>query len=325
MAVYVVKRLLWAVLLFFVMTMVTYIVFFVIPYNYGAPPGRTITAQDLRQSINIHGGFLQQYWQFVSGLFGSGSLGESYFTGRSVKSMLTSGAPVTFALVLGGVFIAVTVALFVGLVSALRPRSLVDRAGMVFVLFGISAHPVWLGFSLSYLFAFQLGWFPVGGYCDMFGAATRCGGPGQWAYHMALPWITFAMLFGAFYARLIRAGVMETMNEDFVRTARAKGLPEFSVIRSHVLRIALAPIVALLALDIGGLALGVIGSSLFVETAFGLPGVGRTAAVALQRGDLPVIVGVVVFVTLCVVIANLIADVLYVVLDPRVKLSGKPL
>jgi peptide/nickel transport system permease protein len=314
----------WAVVLFLVLTLVTYLIFYVIPHTRGAVIGRTVGLQDIRQQVNTEGSVIEQWWNFVTGFALHGSLGRSVGTGRDVMGIIQKAAPVTVALVLGGAVFWMLIAIPVGLISALRPRSLVDRAGMVFILLGISVHPVWLGLMFSYWFGYRLAWFPQSGYCDMFYAVTRCGGPGQWAYHMILPWLTFALLFGAFYARIIRANVKETLYEDWVRTARSKGASEWTVVRSHVLRTALLPVVVALAMDVGGLALGTIGASLFVETVFGLPGLGRTATAALQRNDLPVIAGIVVFVTAFVVVINLIADLLCAWLDPRIKLSGAP-
>jgi peptide/nickel transport system permease protein len=324
MGVYIAKRIAWAAVLFLVLTFVTYVIFFVIPHGRGTVIGRTVGLQDLRSQIHGQGNIFQQYWDFLSGIILHGSLGTSIATGHSVTSILRRAAPVTITLVLGGAVLWMLIAVPVGLISALRPGSIFDRTGMVFVLLGISVHPVWLGLMLGYWFGYRLAWFPHSGYCDAFFPATRCGGPGPWAYHMILPWLTFSMVFGAFYARLIRASVMEGLHEDWVRTARAKGAPEWMVIRSHVLRTALLPIVAALAMDIGALALGTLGVSLFVETAFGLPGLGKTATTAFQRNDLPVIVGVVVLVTVSVIIVNLIADLIYAILDPRLKARGAP-
>ena len=139
----------------------------------------------------------------------------------------------------------------------------------------------------------------------------------QWAYHLILPWMTFAILFAALYARMIRANVMETLNEDFVRTARAKGAPEARVMRSHVLRNALLPVVTMLGMDIG-LALG---GAIFTEQIFTLPGLGRTAILAIQSYDLTVVQGVVIFATLSIIIFNLIVDLLYAWIDPRIRLT----
>jgi len=139
----------------------------------------------------------------------------------------------------------------------------------------------------------------------------------QWAYHLILPWATFMILFAALYVRMIRANVMETLNEDYVRTARAKGAPESVVLRSHVLRNAMLPVVTMLGMDIG-LALG---GAIFTESVYGLPGLGRTAVQALQNYDTPTIMGVIVFATIVIIIFNLIVDLLYAAIDPRIRLA----
>jgi peptide/nickel transport system permease protein len=220
-------------------------------------------------------------------------------------------------LVFGGAIFWMLIALPVGILSALRPRSLLDRISMVFVLIGISAHPVWIGLLFAYFFGFKLGAFPITGYCDFIHPSGSCGGPVQWAYHLFLPWCTFAILFAALYVRMIRANVMEALNEDYVRTARAKGAPEWLVMRSHVLRNALLPIVTMLGMDIG-LALG---GAIFTESVYGLPGLGKTVIQAIEGFDLPVTQGVVVFATLCIITFNLLVDLLYAVIDPRIRLS----
>jgi peptide/nickel transport system permease protein len=319
-ATYAAKRLLWAGMLLLVLSLVTYIIFFIIPTDaVRTVPGRSSTGTGFRETANLEGTAFEEYWEFVYRLVTEGALGTSFFSKRSVNSIIGEAAPVTLSLVIGGALIWMLIAIPVGIVSALRPRSLFDRAGMIFVLFGLSAHPVWIGLVFSYVFGFKLGWFPISGYCDFFNPSTQCGGPSQWVYHMVLPWLSFALLFAAFYARMIRATVTEELHEDYVRTARAKGASEWTVVRSHVLRVAMLPLVALLALDIGGLALGILGSSLFIETAYGLPGLGKVTMTALQRHDLPIVAGVVLFVAVCVVVANLVADLVYAVLDPRIK------
>jgi peptide/nickel transport system permease protein len=238
---------------------------------------------------------------------------------QEVNDIVFRAAPVTASLVFGGAIVWLTLALPIGIVSALRPRSLVDRAGMVFVLIGLSAHPVWIGLIFAYLFGYKLGLTPIAGYCDFINPAesAECGGPVQWAYHMLLPWVTFAILFAALYVRLIRANVMETMNEDYVRTARSKGAPEQRVIRSHILRNSLLPVVTILGMDIG-LALG---GAIFTESIYSLPGLGRQVLLSYQNFDLPVILGVVVFATICIIVFNLVVDLLYAWVDPRIRLS----
>jgi peptide/nickel transport system permease protein len=190
---------------------------------------------------------------------------------------------------------------------------------MLFVLIGVSAHPVWLGLIFSYFFGYRLGWTPITGYCDLFSPPSGfdCGGAKDWVHHMVLPWITFAILFAALYVRMVRANVMETMNEDYVRTARAKGAAESQVMRSHILRNALLPVVTMLGMDIG-LALG---GAVFTETVYSLPGLGRIAIEAVNNYDLPIVQGVVVFSTIAIIFFNLIVDILYAWIDPRIRLE----
>jgi len=236
-----------------------------------------------------------------------------------VNDIVLRTAPVTASLVFGGAVFWLMLSLPVGILSAVKPRSLIDRAAMVFVLIGLSAHPVWIGLIFAYVFGYKLGLTPISGYCDAFNPSdtAECGGPVQWAYHMILPWATFAILFAALYVRLIRANVMETMNEDYVRTARAKGAPESRVMRSHILRNSLLPVVTILGMDIG-LALG---GAIFTESIYSLPGLGRQVLNSYNNFDLPVILGIVVFSTLCIIIFNLIVDLLYAWIDPRIRLA----
>jgi peptide/nickel transport system permease protein len=245
------------------------------------------------------------------------SLGRSYATRQPVTEIIKDAAPVTASIIIGGVVLWMLIALPIGILSALRPRSLLDRTAMAFVLLGISAHPVWIGLILIYFVGYKAGLTPLGGYCDFFSPVTECGGPLQWAHSLVLPWVTFALLYAALYTRMIRATVLETMNEDYVRTARAKGAPEWMVMRSHILRNAMLPIVTLLGLDIGLL----LGGAIFTETVFGLPGLGRSALLALDGFDLPTVMGITVFATFAVIICNLVVDLLYAVIDPRIRLT----
>src|SRR5262249_54217098 len=204
-----------------------------------------------------------------------------------------------------------------GILSALRPRSKLDRSAMTFVLVGISAHPVWIGLIFAFIFGYKLGWTPITGYCNAINPVGSCGGPAQWAYHLILPWITFSLVFAALYTRMIRANVVEALNEDYVRTARAKGAPESLVMRNHVLRNALLPVVTMLGMDIS-IALG---GAIFTESVYSLPGLGRTLLQSLDNVDLPIMVGIVVFATICIVLINLFVDLLYAVIDPRIRLA----
>ena len=318
---YLIRRVLWACVLFLVITMVSYVIFFIIPVNPAALAcGQRATAdciENAKKNLKLDAPVYEQYGNFLWQLVGHQNLGKSYFNRQSVNETVMNAAPVTASLVLGGAVLWMLIALPIGILSALRPRSLLDRTSMVFVLVGISAHPVWIGLILSYVVGFKLGWTPITGYCDFFNPTTDCGGPVQWAWHMVLPWITFAILFAALYVRMIRANVMETSSEDYVRTARAKGAPEHVVIRTHILRNALLPVVTMLGMDIGV----ALGGAIFTETVFSLPGLGQTALNAIANFDLPTVQGIIVFATLAIIVFNLIVDLLYAVIDPRIRLS----
>jgi len=322
----VLKRLAWAVVVFVAVTFATYILFFVIPTNRPSTSsnvqGRDITAS-VNQATGIHGPVWRQYGQFLWRIVTVQSLGRSTSSREPVNAQLKRAAPITASLLFGGAVFWMLVSIPVGILSALRPRSLLDRATMIFVLIGISVHPIWLGLLLVYVFGYKLQMFPLGGYCDFFyaGASEVCGGPRQWAYHLILPWITFGMLFAALYVRMIRASVLETLENDYVTTARAKGASELRVVRSHVLRNAFLPVITMLGMDIGI----AFGGSVFVETVFGLPGIGRLAVRSLQRQDLPPLMGIIVLVTVAILIFNLIVDLLYAWLDPRIGTSPRGL
>jgi peptide/nickel transport system permease protein len=318
---YIIRRILWAMVLFIAVTIVTFVIFFVIPANPAAliagKAPRPIDIQRAAHFIGTDRPVYVQYAKFFWRLVGHQSLGRSFATRQDVNSIVGRAAPVTASLVLGGAIVWILIALPLGILSALRPRSLLDRIAMVFVLIGISAHPVWLGLIFAYVFGFKLGWTPITGYCNAINPVGSCGGPVQWAYHLILPWFTFAILFAALYVRMIRANVMETLNEDYVRTARAKGAPEWQVMRSHVLRNALLPVVTMLGMDIS-LALG---GAVFTESVYGLPGLGRTLLQSLDAFDLPTTLGIVVFATISIIVINLFVDLIYAVVDPRIRLA----
>ena len=318
---YLIRRVLWALVLFVAVTAVTYVIFFIIPADPARQAcGQRATPECIKRAAHFLGTdqpVYVQYGKFMKRLVLEQDLGRSFTNRQRVNDVIASAAPVTASLVFGGAVLWMLIALPVGILSALRPRSLLDRVAMVFVLIGISAHPVWLGLIFAYFLGFKAGLFPITGYCDMVNPSTDCGGPVQWAYHLILPWITFAILFAALYVRMIRANVMEAMSEDYVRTARAKGAPEWVVMRSHVLRNALLPVVTMLGMDIG-LAMG---GAIFTESVYGLPGLGKYVYDSIERVDLPVIQGIVVFTTICIITANLIVDLLYAWIDPRIRLS----
>ena len=318
---YLVRRVIWAAVLLVAVTFVSFVIFFLVPASparlMAGPQAPPEHVERIEKLLGLDDPVPVQYARFLKQLVVDQSLGHSFATRQEVNDIIKAAAPVTASLVLGGVVIWLMIAFPIGILSALRPRTLLDRAGMVFVLIGVSAHPVWIGLLLSYLVGFKLGLTPLGGYCDMINPSTDCGGPAQWAHSLLLPWVTFALLYAALYTRMIRANVMETMNEDYVRTARAKGAPESRVMRGHILRNALLPIVTILGMDIGLL----LGGAIFTESVFGLPGLGKTAVQSLEGFDLPTVQGIVVFATIAIIALNLIVDLLYAVIDPRIRLS----
>jgi peptide/nickel transport system permease protein len=318
---YLVRRLIWAAVLLIAVTFVSFVIFFLVPANpadlMAGPNATDEHVQRIEKLLGLDDPVPVQYARFLKQLVVDQSLGRSFATRQDVNDIIKAAAPVTASLVIGGVVIWLMIAFPIGILSALQPRTLIDRAAMVFVLIGVSAHPVWIGLLLSYLVGFKLGLTPLGGYCDLINPSTDCGGPVQWAHALVLPWVTFALLYAALYTRMIRANVMETMNEDYVRTARAKGAPESRVMTAHILRNAMLPIVTILGMDIGIL----LGGAIFTESVFGLPGLGKTAVTSLEGFDLPTVQGIVVFSTLAIIALNVIVDLLYAWIDPRIRLG----
>jgi peptide/nickel transport system permease protein len=319
---FVFKRLVWAVILAWLMTLICFVIFFVLPRNQPGSNRQAIVAPNLNSQYDLHTESMpRQYAIFMQHVV-HGDLGDSLRQTISVRQLLHDSAPVTISLIVGGTILWLLIAFPIGILSALYPRSFIDKGLMAFVLVGVSAHPVWLGLIFSYSFGYRWHIFPIAGYCNMVydpHSPYQCGGPRYWAYHMVLPWFTFSLLFAALYARMIRASLLETMNEDYVRTALAKGASTARVIRKHVMHNALIPVIAMLSMDMIVISFtGVV----FIETVFQLPGLGTVLYRSLISADLPVILGVTIVVSFAVVIMNLIADILYCVIDPRMNLRG---
>jgi len=322
MLTYVVRRLLWALVLCAGVTFVTFVLFYLAPSDAvrircGGQQATRQCIERVSAELGVDDPVIVQYGRFVWRLVWHRSLGQSFLEQRDVADMILAAAPVTLSVVAGGVVLWVLIGFSVGIVSALRPRSLVDRFGTVFTLVGISLHPVWIGLMLSYVVGYRLGWTPITGCCDIVSPHSDCGGVVDWASHLLLPWLTFALVAAAAYARMVRASMLETLGEDYVRTARAKGMPEHRVIRAHVLRNALIPVVTMLAMDISF----ALGGAVFIEAIFSLPGLGSIVFRGIGSGDLPVLEGVTLFATLAIVAFNLAVDILYGVLDPRVRVT----
>lgn len=262
-----------------------------------------------------HGTLPGQYVHYLWRLVGHGDLGYSSVTREAVTTQLLRATPVTLSLVLGGLAVWLLIGFPLGLLSALRPRRLADRATSVFVFAGLSLHPVWLGLMLSWLFGRYLHVLPAAGYCSMDNVSTGCEGVGRWASHLLLPWITFGVVNAALFTTMVRALVLEELGADYVRTAVAKGAGGFRIVRAHVLQNVMLPLLTMAGLLVGTSLAGVI----FVESAFDLPGLGGILRQAAIRHDLPLIAGSVVFLGVAIALLNLVVDLAYATFDPRLR------
>jgi peptide/nickel transport system permease protein len=304
-----------------VITLLTFVIFYVMPPTdparafAGKQPTPQILAE-VREQFGLDKPLYQQYGQFVFRIvkgdeYGWPGLGFSFDTRSPVKDELFKRAAVTLQLAIGAALIWLALGIPIGIISALRRGTIVDRAAMGFALFGVSAPVFWLGYMGLFIFWKSLDILPGTGYTP-FGE-----NPGEWLSHMIMPWTVLALLYAAFYARMVRGNLLETMSEDYIRTARAKGLSEKRVVFKHGLRASLTPIVTLFGLDFGTL----LGGAVITETVFNLQGLGSYIVNAVLGGDLPVIMGLVVIASLAVTLMSLVVDILYAYLDPRVRLA----
>jgi peptide/nickel transport system permease protein len=315
MAAFVIRRLLGALLVLVAVSFITYLIFVKIP---GGDPaqriaGRTATQQniaDIRQKLHLNDPFYSQYWAMMRSLF-TGSL-KSYSSQLNVVDQIKQGIPTTFSLCIGAGIIWLGFGILVGLISAVTAGRWSDRVITLLALIGISMPVFWLGLIVRYLFAqdHPFRFMPDGEYVPL------TSNPWEWFVHLLMPWLTLAILFIGFYGRVLRSNILDTINEDFVRTARAKGLPWRRVLVKHVLRNSLIPIITLFGLDFAG-ALG--GSAILTETVFNLKGVGYYAAQSVQNLDLPPIMGVTIYATFFIVLFSVLVDVFYAWLDPRIR------
>ena len=317
MGAYIVRRVLWAILLLLVVSFLTFVIFNVFPSADPAAlrAGRNATpalVEQIRRNLGLDKPFYTQYWNYLKGLVTHFDLGYSYYNSESVKSEIFSRLPATISVTVGGFIVWMLIGIPVGIVSAIRPRSVLDRVMMGGSLVAISAPVYFLGLVSLFVFAKgtgQLQWFGAAG---SYVPITQ--DFGTWFNSLILPWVTLAAAFAAFYARMMRGNLIETMHEDYIRTARAKGLRERVVITKHGLRAALTPVVTMAGMDIGLL----LGGAILTEIVFNIPGVGRYAYNAITNSDLPAIQGTVLFGAFFIVFANLVVDILYAFLDPRV-------
>jgi peptide/nickel transport system permease protein len=305
------RRAAWSVLVVWFVVSATFVMVNAVP----ADPVRTLvgphanaeTIQRVREHYCLDRGFVVKYGCFV-GRVAQGDLGESFRTKKSVSSIIAARWWPTAQLALAAILIQLVVGVPLGIIAALRRNRGADYAANVTALIGQSAPTFFIGLLLIYFFAFQLGWFPIGGY-----------GSGFWGrlHHMVLPAFTLAAVGVAYYSRVVRSEMIDVMSEDYVRTARAKGLAPRRVVLHHALRNALGPLVTLVGLDLGVL----MGGAVITESIFSWPGLGREVLQAIFEIDIPVIIGVVLFTAVAIVVANLLVDLVYAWLDPRVRLD----
>jgi len=316
---FLVRRLLFGVLVLWLISVATFLLFFVAPHD----PARVIagrlatpeTVALVRHRLGLDQPVLVQYWDFLVRLL-HGDLGYSFYSSESVNSLIASRLPVTASLTVGAALLWLVSGVLVGCLSASRPRGVLDRSATVFVLTGLSMPTFLLGLLLIYVFFYRArlagnDWFPAGGYVPF------AQSPGGWAQHLVLPWVTLAVVTAAAYSRLTRGSLLDTLGEDYIRTARAKGLSRRRVLFRHALRSAITPVVTQFGIDVGTL----LGGAIVTETVFGLPGLGQLAVQSVTNQDLPVIIGIVLAAAAFIVVANIAVDFAYSILDPRVRLA----
>jgi peptide/nickel transport system permease protein len=312
---FIVRRLIQMVLVMFAVSLLTFLIFNVIPN--GDPAVRMAGRQPTETQIEA----IRKEWGFDDNVFVqyktmmekvlTGDL-KSYFTQLPVGEEIKKGLPRTLSLAIGAAILWMFVAICFGLYSAMKAGKFADRFLTIIALIGISIPVFWIGALMNYYLGFKLGWFPNGGYVEF----TK--DPVDWFYHLILPWTALAILFIGFYSRVLRSNVLDTINEDYVRTARAKGLSERQIMIRHVLRNSLIPIVTLWGLDFGFV---VGGGAILTETVFDLQGVGQYAADSIGQLDVPPVLAVTLFGAFFIVLLNAIVDILYAYLDPRIRIQ----
>ena len=316
---YVIRRILWGILLLIVVSALTFVFFRIFPTGNPAvlragrdPQPRQI--QEIERVLGLDKSLIVQFWDYMKEVFFHFNFGYSYYSQESVKTLIGERLPATISLAAGAAVLWMLAGIPVGIISALRRHSFLDRAAMGTALVLISAPTFWLGLVFLFLFAQDIGKFQI-----LPGAGSYVGltsDPWKWFTSLIMPWIVLAASGAAIYARLMRGSLIETMKEDYIRTARAKGLPERSVVR-HGVRSSINPIITLLPLEIGAL----LGGAVLVETVFNIPGVGRLGYNSIVESDFSVVQGTVLVAAMFIIVANIVVDILYAYFDPRVRFS----
>jgi peptide/nickel transport system permease protein len=303
---YVVRRLGESFLILIGISLVTFVLLYLIPADPARQiAGRSATAEtvaNIRAQLGLDQPFYMQYARYMGNLL-KGDLGRSYLQRTEVSELIWARMPATLVLMAAAIVVELILGLTIGAIAALRRNSWIDQTLMVFSFVTISAPQFVVGILLLYVFAVQLGWFPIGGY-------------GTFA-HLVLPAITIGLLGTGWYSRMMRSSMIDVLAQDFVRTARAKGLGRLRIIMRHVAPNAILPIIAMIGIDIGLFMSGIV----VVESVFGWPGIGQLAWQAIQRVDIPIIMGVTLVSAFFIVLGNLLADLVAPLIDPRIKLK----
>jgi len=308
------------VVLLILVSFITFVIFYLFPsadpaqLRAGRQPNPQLVEQ-IRHQLNLDKPFYTQYWLYMKQLVLHGDFGRSYQNNIEVRKQIFDRLPATISLTVGAAVVWLFVGITVGTISAVKSRSAIDRVAMGGALIGISAPVYWLGLVSLYLFSNDIGVIKIfpgsGSYVPL------SQDPSKWFTSLILPWLVLAAAFAAFYARLLRSNLVEVMGEDYIRTARAKGLTERRVVLRHGIRSAITPIVTAAGLDIGIL----LGGAILTESVFNIPGIGRLAYDSIQNSDLPMIQGTVLMGAFFIILANLVVDIGYAFIDPRVRYS----
>ena len=305
MITYIARRLIQSALILLGVSIITFALLYLLP----ADPVRQIagrsatpqTVENIRQQLGLDQPFFVQYWRYLTNLL-TGDFGRSYIQRSEVSDLIVSRRPASLLLMVGAIVCELALGLTMGLVAAVKRGSATDQTLMVGSFIGVSAPQFVVGLLLLYVFAVKLGWFPIGGY-------------GTWK-HLVLPSLTLGILGAGWYARMMRSSMIDVLRQDYIRTARAKGLARGTILFRHALPNAILPVIAMIGIDIGLFMGGIV----VVESVFGWPGIGQLAWQAIQRVDIPIIMGVTLVSACAIVLGNLLADIVAPFIDPRIKL-----
>lgn len=305
MPAYLLRRLIQSVLILLGVSFITFFLLYVLP----ADPVRQIagrsatpqTVENIRQQLGLDQPFVVQYWRYLSGLV-QGDMGRSYLQKTEVAELIASRLPATLLLMVAAIFCELLLGVTMGIVAALTRGRLADQALMIGSFLAVSAPQFVVSLLLLYVFAVKLGWFPIGGYGTL--------------AHLVLPALTLGLLGSGWYSRMMRSSMIDVLRADYIRTARAKGLGRSRVVLRHALPNAILPVIAMIGIDIGVFMGGIV----VVESVFGWPGIGQLAWQAIQRVDIPIIMGVTLVSACAIVLGNLLADLITPLIDPRIKL-----